>query len=164
MEIRNATIADLPGILEIYNDAILNTTAVYSEVPHTLEMRQTWYNDRVAAGFPVFVADAGGSVAGFSTYGSFRVWPCYSKTIEHSVYVHAGFRGQGLSKLLIQPLIDHARGKGMHVMIAGVDADNPVSLNLHRSLGFTEVAHFKEVGYKFGRWLDLKFLQLFIDK
>ena len=101
--IRDATVDDLPGILEIYNHAIINTTAVYSEEPHTLDMRLTWYNDRISNGFPVFVAEINGTIAGFSTFGHFRAWPCYRYTVEHSVYVHINHRGKGLSKLLIRP-------------------------------------------------------------
>lgn len=161
--IRNATVNDLPGILEIYNHAIINTTAVYSEQPHTLDMRIDWYNDRIKNGFPVFVAEINGAVAGFSTFGHFRAWPCYRYTVEHSVYVHVDHRGMGLSKLLMQPLIDCAREMKLHTMIAGIDGENEVSYKLHQSFGFVEVAHFKEVGFKFGRWLDLKFMELLLS-
>jgi len=160
MLIRNATENDIPGILEIYNHVILNTTSVYSEEPHTLDMRLSWYRDRIASGFPVLVADENGEVAGFSSFGHFRVWPCYRYTVENSVYVHPDHRGKGVSKLLMQPLIDRAHEMGMHAMIAGIDADNEVSYRLHQSFGFVEVAHFREVGFKFGRWLDLKFMEL----
>ena len=158
--VRNATVDDLPGILEIYNHAIINTTAVYSEQPHTLEMRLAWYNDRISNGFPIFAAEINGAVAGFSTFGHFRAWPCYRYTVEHSVYVHIGHRGIGLSKLLLQPLIDRAREMRLRAMVAGIDGENEVSYRLHQSFGFAEVAHFKEVGFKFGRWLDLKFMEL----
>lgn len=160
--IRSAVIDDLPGILEIYNHAIIHTTSVYSEYPHTYDMRLTWYNDRIGSGFPVFVAEADGQIVGFSTFGHFRVWPCYRHTVEHSVYVHIDHRGKGISKLLLQPLIDRAREMKMHAMIAGIDAENAVSYKLHQSFGFVEVAHFKEVGFKFGRWLDLKFMELLL--
>jgi phosphinothricin acetyltransferase len=162
INIRNATKDDLKGILEIYNHAIINTTSVYSEHPHTYDMRLSWYNDRINNGFPVFVAVVDGHIAGFSTYGHFRVWPCYRHTVEHSVYVHIDHRGKGISKLLLLPLIDNAREKKMHAMIAGIDAENEVSYKLHQSFGFVEVAHFKEVGFKFGRWLDLKFMELLL--
>jgi phosphinothricin acetyltransferase len=160
MIIRNAAENDIPGILEIYNHVIVHTTSVYSEHPHTLEMRLTWYRDRMSNGFPVFVAEEAGKVSGFSSFGHFRVWPCYRYTVENSVYVHPDHRGKGISKLLMQPLIDRAREMGMHAMIAGIDADNAVSYRLHQSFGFVEVAHFREVGFKFGRWLDLKFMEL----
>jgi len=162
VHIRNATVDDLPGILEIYNHAILNTSSVYSEQPHTYEMRLAWYNERVNSDFPVFVAVAAGQVVGFGTFGHFRVWPCYRYTVEHSVYVHVDHRGKGISKLLLQPLIDRAREMKIHVMIAGIDAENVVSYRLHASFGFKEVEHFREVGFKFNRWLDLKFMQLIL--
>lgn len=161
--IRDAAIGDLPGILEIYNHAIINTTSVYSEQLHTLDMRMAWYNDRISNGFPVFVAEINGKVAGFSTFGHFRAWPCYRYTVEHSVYVHIDHRGKGLSKLLLQPLIDRSREMKLHAMIAGIDGENEVSYRLHQSFGFVEVAHFKEVGFKFGRWLDLKFMELILS-
>ena len=160
--IRDANKDDLSGILGIYNHAIIHTTSVYSEHPHTYEMRVSWYNERISNGFPVFVAEVDGEVVGFSTFGHFRVWPCYRYTVEHSVYVHIDHRGKGISKLLLQPLIDRAREMKLHAMIAGIDAENGVSYRLHQSFGFVEVAHFKEVGFKFGRWLDLKFMELIL--
>jgi L-amino acid N-acyltransferase YncA len=163
VNVRNANEDDLLAILYIYNDAIINTTAVYSEEPHTLEMRQTWYRDRISNGFPVLVAEVGGKVAGFCTYGHFRVWPCYRYTVEHSVYIDPMFQGQGISKLLLRPLIDMARKNNIHAIVAGIDSGNQVSYHLHQSLGFRQVAHFKEVGFKFDRWLDLIFMQLLLD-
>jgi len=160
--IRTATEADLPAILDIYNDVILTTTAVYSEEPHTLQMRQVWFNERLSAGFPVIVAVADDAIAGFGTYGHFRVWPCYRFTVEHSVYVHKDMRGRGISKILLTDLITKAKAAGMHAMIAGVDSENDVSLQLHLKFGFTQVARFKEVGFKFGRWLDLVFLEMIL--
>lgn len=160
--LRDATSADLPAILEIYNDVILTTTAVYSEVPHTPEMRQNWFNERKAAGFPVIVAENDGVISGFGTYGHFRVWPCYRYTVEHSVYVHKDFRGRGISKILLTEIISRAKAAGMHALIAGVDSENNVSLQLHLKFGFEQVARFKEVGFKFGRWLDLVFLEMIL--
>jgi L-amino acid N-acyltransferase len=163
VKIRDANENDLPQILAIYNDVIINTTAVYSEQPHTMQMRKDWFVDRVNNNFPVFVADVGGEVAGFSSFGHFRVWPCYRFTVEVSVYVEASHRGKGISKMLLQALIDRAKAMNLHAVIAGISADNDVSLKLHHAFGFVEVAHFKEVGYKFNRWLDLKFLELLLD-
>lgn len=160
--IRNATENDLPGILEIYNDAILNTTAVYDYDPHTLAMRKQWFDTKKQQGFPVFVAETEGQVAGFSSIGPFRAWTAYKYTIENSIYVSIDHRGKGISKLLMQPLIDAAKQLGLHAIVAGIDATNDISIGLHKKFGFEEVAHFKEVGYKFDRWLDLKFLELII--
>jgi L-amino acid N-acyltransferase len=160
--IRDAVEQDLPEILAIYNDVILTTTAVYSELPHTLEMRAAWFRERKEAGFPVIVAEQNGVVIGFGTYGKFRVWPCYRFTVEHSVYIHKDSRGQGISKILLSEIIALAKTAGMHALIAGVDSENEVSLLLHLKFGFVEVARFKEVGFKFGRWLDLVFLEMLL--
>lgn len=161
--LRDATAADVPEILDIYNDVILTTTAVYSEKPHTPEMRQAWFNERKQSGFPVIAAVQDEKLVGFATYGHFRVWPCYRFTVEHSVYVHRDSRGQGISKLLLSEIIDHARKAGMHALIAGVDSENDISLKLHLQFGFEQVARFKEVGFKFNRWLDLIFLELMLS-
>lgn len=161
--LRDANEGDLESILSIYNDVIINTTAVYSEKPHTLQMRGDWFKDRINDNFPVFVANIGGRVVGFSSFGHFRAWPCYRYTVEVSVYVDAAYRGKGISKMLMQSLIDRAKEMNIHAVIAGINADNLISVNLHRSFGFEEVANFKEVGYKFGRWLDLKFFELMLD-
>jgi len=163
IKIRHATEDDLPAVLEIYNEVIINTTAVYSEKPHTLQMRLDWYRDRVNNNFPVYVAEINGAIAGFSSFGHFRVWPCYRYTVEVSVYVESSYRGKGISKMLLGVLIDRARAMNIHAIIAGISADNQISIKLHQSFGFTEVAHFREVGYKFNRWLDLKFLELLIE-
>ena len=161
--IRDATLADLPDILTIYNEVILQTTAVFSYEPHTMDMRKAWFDSRKEAGYPVFVAVEKEKVLGFSSYGAFRVWPAYRYTVENSVYVEAGERGRGISKLLMKPLIDDALRQQYHAVIAGIEASNTVSIGLHESFGFREVAHFKEVGYKFGKWLDLKFLELLLE-
>jgi phosphinothricin acetyltransferase len=160
--IRDANEDDLPAILDIYNDVILNTTAVYSELPHTLQMRKDWYQERINNNFPVFVAVMDNEIAGFCSFGHFRAWPCYRYTAELSVYVSALRRGKGISKLMLQSLIERAGQMNIHALLAGISADNEISINLHQSFGFVEVGHFKEVGYKFGRWLDLKFLELIL--
>ncbi|TDW97562.1 GNAT family N-acetyltransferase [Dinghuibacter silviterrae] len=163
MIIRPATETDLPTLLEIYNDIILHTTAVYSYEPHTLEMRKAWYKDKVDQHYPVFVAEDNGRPVGFSTFGPFRAWPAYQFTVENSIYVAADQRGKGLGRALLAPLIDAARKKGMHALIAGIDSTNDASLRLHKAFGFEEVARFREVGFKFERWLDLVFMELILS-
>lgn len=162
MQIRSATEADVPGILDIYNDAILHTTAVYNYVPHTLDMRLAWFRERQQQGFPVLVADIDGIIAGYSSLGHFRAFAAYKYTAESSVYVHTDYRGRGLAKALMQPLIEAAQAIDLHAIVAGIDAENTASIKLHEQLGFVEVAHFKQVGYKFDQWLDLLFLQLLL--
>jgi len=163
IKIRTATENDLPEMLMIYNDVIKNTTAVYDYEPHTLEMRQQWFTAKKESGFPAFIAEENDRVVGFSSLGPFRNWAAYKYSVENSVYVAAEQRGKGIGKLLILPLIEAAKEMKMHTIIASIDHTNESSLKLHKSLGFIEVAHFKQVGYKFGKWLDLKFLQLLLD-
>jgi phosphinothricin acetyltransferase len=162
-QIRAAVDTDAPMIAEIYNDVIVNTTAVYRETPVTPEERGAWVRGRVEQGYPVLVAVDGSGVIGFASFGDFRAWPCYLHTVEHSVHVRADRRGRGVGKQLLQALFPLAARLGKHVMVAGVDAANDASLRMHEQLGFERVAHFREVGRKFGRWLDLVFLQRYLD-
>lgn len=162
ISIREAIEEDLQQLLVIYNEIILNTTAVYDYDPHTMEMRTQWFETKKVQGFPVFVAEEDGKILGFSSIGPFRAWAAYKYSVENSVYVAADARGKGIGKLLIPPLIEAAKKLQLHTIVAGIDATNEASLKLHKSFGFEEVAHFKEVGWKFGKWLDLKFLQLIV--
>ncbi|MDF2190243.1 GNAT family N-acetyltransferase [Paraflavitalea sp. CAU 1676] len=163
ISIRIAEETDLPEILTIYNDIIVNTTAVYDYNAHTPAMRKQWWDTKVQQGFPVFVAVEDGKVVGFSSIGPFRAWAAYKYSVENSIYVAADQRGKGIGKLLMPPLIEAARQLNMHTILAGIDASNDASVKLHESFGFKEVALFREVGYKFGKWLDLKFLQLVLE-
>ena len=164
VQVRPAVRADVPAILEIYNHAVLHTTASYDLEPQALGVRLSWYDARQQEGWPVLVAEQGRRVVGWSTYGRFRDKPGYRYSVEHSVYVAPDVHGSGLGTALMLPLIEHARQAGHHIMIAGVDADNAGSLRFHERLGFVPVAHFRQVGHKFGRWLDLVFLQLTLEQ
>ncbi len=162
MLIRPAAYQDLDAILEIYNHIIVHTTSVYQYKPQTLDMRKQWFEEKMKAKLPVFAAEHDGKVVGFSSLGPFRNWPAYKYTVESSIYVAESSRGQGIGKVLMQPLINTAIELSLHTIVAGIDAANEGSIRFHKNLGFTEVAHFKQVGYKFGRWLDLKFMQLIL--
>lgn len=164
MQIRDAVPADLPQILAIYNEIIVTSTAVYSERPVDLAERQAWLAARQGQGFPVLVAAAAGAVLGFASFGEWRgAWSGYRHTVEHSVHIGAGHRGTGLGRQLVQALFPRARVLGMHVMIGSIDAANDASIRFHERLGFEQVAHFREVGRKFDRWLDLVFMQRFLE-
>jgi phosphinothricin acetyltransferase len=163
MTVRQAVEADLPGILVIYNHAVEHTTAVFEYKAQTLDARRDWFRAKQAASLPVFVAAEGDRVLGFATYGPFRAWPAYKYSVELSVYVDADARWRGLGTELVRAVIADARSRDLHVVMAGITADNVISLRLHERLGFREVAHIPQVGYKFGKWLDLKFLQLVLD-
>jgi len=163
MKVRPATHDDLCGILEVYNEAVLNTTATYDYEPRTLEHRTAWFEDHVKHNHPVFVAvDEAGKLVGWSALNRYHDRKGYQYTTENSVYVAAGQRGRGIGKLLMKPLIESARQRGLHAILAGIDADNEASIRLHASFGFVKVAHFKEVGFKFGRWLDVVYLELLL--
>lgn len=164
VKIRPATHADLPGILAIYNEAVLNTTATYDYEPRTLEHRTAWFEDHVKHGYAVLVAaDDAGRVVGWSALNRFHDRKGYQFTTENSVYVAADQRGKGIGKLLLAPLIEAARQRGCHAILAGIDATNEASLRLHARFGFQEVARLKEVGYKFERWLDVVYLELLLQ-
>ena len=162
--VRAASEADLPGILAIYNDVIATSTAVYTSQPSTLEERRAWFSTRGAQGFPVLVAVEGGDVLGFASFGEWRgAWRGYRYTVEHSVHVRHDVRSQGIGRGLVEALFPVALALGKHVMIGGIDAANHASIRFHARLGFERVAAFREVGHKFGRWLDLIFMQRFLD-
>lgn len=160
MIIRDALEGDLEPITAIYNEVLLNTTAIYRDEPATIADRIAWWQSRREQNYPMLVASVGNSVMGFATFGDFRPWPGYRYTVEHTVHVHASSRGQGLGSALMQALIARAGALGKHVIIGGIDAANIGSLRMHERLGFERTAHLKQVGFKFGRYLDLVFVQL----
>ncbi|KDB05969.1 Phosphinothricin acetyltransferase [Burkholderia sp. lig30] len=152
------------AILEIFNEAILNSTALYDYKPRTSQNMVAWFDAKRAGGFPVIgVEDGEGTLLAFGSYGTFRAWPAYKYTVEHSVYVHQDHRGQGLGRVVMQALIAAARQNDLHAMMGGIDATNAGSIALHERLGFKHVGTLPEVGFKFGRWLDLAFYQLLLD-
>ena len=163
VELRDATVDDLSGIMEIYNDAVLNTTAIWNEVVVDLENRKDWFAARTSRGFPVIVAILDGKVAGYASYGDWRAFDGYRHTVEHSVYVDTTHQGAGIGRALMQALIERARDLGKHVMVAGIEAGNAGSIRLHEALGFQQVGLMREVGAKFGRWLDLVLVQRILD-
>jgi len=160
--IEEATAGDFAQVLAIYNEVIRNTTAVYSEEEYDTARGRIWFDAKLSSGFPFIVARDEQGVAGFGAFGAFRAWPCYRHSVEHSVHVRADRRGQGVGRALVAELKSRAAALGKHVMIAAIDTDNAASIRLHESLGFSRVGHFPQVGFKFGRWLDLDFLQFII--
>src|SRR5215469_10729626 len=157
--LQDAAESDLEGITAIYNEVIASSTAVFANLPVTVEEQRGWWQARTAQGYPVLIARDALGVAGFGTFGDFRAWPGYRFTVEHTLHVRADARGRGIGTQLLRALIARAGALGKHVMIAGVDADNAASIRLHERLGFTRAGRLCAVGYKFDRWLDLVFLQ-----
>lgn len=164
MEIRDAGRSDAEGIRVIYNDAVAHTTAIWNDVVVDTENRAAWIADRQGLGYPVLVAVSDeGEVIGYASFGDWRAFDGYRRTVEHSVYVRTDRRGEGIGETLMLALIARARAIGKHVMVAGIEAGNVGSIRLHEKLGFEAVGLLKQVGMKFGRWLDLAFLQLTLD-
>lgn len=151
------------AILEILNEAIVNSTALYDYKPRAPEAMVGWFKAKASGRFPVIGALAEGQLAGFASYGTFRAWPAYKYTVEHSVYVHRDHRGKGIGATLMKKLIDAAREQEYHVMVGGIDAANSTSIAMHEKLGFTHAGTVRHAGYKFGRWLDLAFYQLLLE-
>lgn len=165
IQIREARREDCPAILEIYNEAVLNTTASYDYEPRTIEQRYLWYDDHRQIGFPVFVAvKPGGAVVGWSALNRYHDRKGYRFTSENSIYIAPDCRGQGIGKLLLAPLIESAKKIGLHAIIAAIDGENQASIKLHARFGFATVGHFKQVGYKFNRWLDVIYMELLLPE
>lgn len=152
------------AIIDIFNEAILNSTALYDYEPRALQSMVGWFDAKRAGNFPVIgVEDEQGNLLAFGSYGSFRAWPAYKYSVEHSVYVQKDHRGRGLGRIVMTKLIEAARKNEKHVMMGGIDATNKGSVALHEQLGFKHVGTLPQVGFKFGRWLDLSFYQLTLE-
>jgi phosphinothricin acetyltransferase len=148
-------------ILAILNHAIVSSTALFDYKPRAPESMVEWFRAKTARQFPVLGAVADdGTLMGFATYGTFRAWPAYKYTIEHSVYVHESHRRKGVARALMTRLIAAAEEQGYHVMVGGIDATNAPSIALHEELGFARCGVIHDAGFKFGRWLDLVFYEL----
>lgn len=161
MQLINCTEAHATEILDIFNDAILNTTALYDYKPWTMDTMRVWFDTKRQHNFPVIgIINDEGRLMGFGSYGQFRIRPAYKYTIENSLYVHRDFRGQGLGKILLSEIIKHAKNQQFHCIVGVIDAANDISIHLHESFGFEQIGTFKEVGFKFGKWLNAAFLQL----
>jgi L-amino acid N-acyltransferase len=152
------------AILDIFNEAILNSTALYEYEPRALHTILSWFGSKAAGHYPVIGAsDELGNLLGFASYGIFRDRPAYKYSIEHSVYVHKDHRRQGVGAALLTRLIETARMQQYHVMVGGIDLANQGSIALHEQLGFFHAGTIRQAGFKFGRWLDLGFYQLLLD-
>jgi L-amino acid N-acyltransferase len=153
--------AHLPGIVAIFNHAVRETFSIWSETETTLEQRRTWRESRRNAGFPVLVAvdpARRSAVLGYGSFGVFRDFPGYAKTVEHSVYVAPSAQRQGIGRALLGALIREARARNLQAMVGGIDSANTASVALHQQAGFEIQGHLKGVGRKFGKSLDLVFM------
>ncbi len=151
-------------ILEIFNDAIANSTALYEYEPRTMQTMENWFNVKEENQYPVIgIINENDGLMGFATYGTFRKFPAFKFTVEHSLYVHPSHRGKGLGKILMEEIISQARSQQYHCMVAGIDSSNHQSIELHKKFGFEFSGRITQSGYKFGKWLDLDFYQLILE-
>ena len=156
--------AQLSEILEMFNEAILNTTSVYDYNPRTMDDMLAWYYAKIKNDYPLIgLFNPLGELLGFGTYGPFRTRPAYKYSIEHSIYVRSDMRGKGLGKVLLKEIIDQANREDYHVLVGGIDSNNIISINLHEKMGFVFAGTIRHAGYKFGKWLDLSFYQLILN-
>ncbi len=152
------------AILDIFNEAIVNSTALYDYHPREPESMVNWFKTKEIGNFPVIGAiDRSNQLLGFASYGTFRNWPAYKYSIEHSVYIHPNHRRKGIGLALMQQLILAATEQQYHTMIGGIDMTNTSSIALHQQLGFTHAGTINHAGFKFGRWLNLGFYQLLLE-
>jgi phosphinothricin acetyltransferase len=151
--------AHATAVRDIFNDAIANTTALYDYHPRSLETVMKWFGAKARDGYPVLAAVKDGDLLGFASYGSFRAWPAYQYTVEHSLYVQRDRRRTGVGRALLAAVVDNAAARGFRTVIGGIDADNAASIALHEAQGFVHAGTIRDAGYKFGRWLNLAFYQ-----
>ncbi len=157
-------IDQLEAIRAIFNEAIETSTALYDYQPRSQETMQAWWAAKKAGGYPVIgVLGDTGDLMGFASYGPFRAFPAYKYTVEHSVYVDRHYRGRGLGRQLLERAILSAESQGYHAMIGVIDAENQASIALHENLGFQRCGEMREVGFKFGRWLNLVIYQKLLN-
>ena len=164
MIVRHASKEDCAAIGEIYNHAVLHTAAIWNDKTVDTDNRIAWFEARTFAGYPVLVSEEDGTITGYASFGDWRAFDGFRHTVEHSVYVHPDHQGKGIGRTLMKALIIEVRKIGKHVMVAGIEAQNHASIHLHETLGFVTTGQMPQVGTKFGRWLDLTFMQLQLDE
>jgi phosphinothricin acetyltransferase len=162
MKIRPATAADLSAINRIYNHFVAVSTCTYATQPTSDEERQAWWVAHRER-HPVTVAEDGHAVIGWASLSTWNIRSGYNATVESSVYIHADHHRRGVGKALMVDLIERAKAIGHHTILAGISADQAPSIALHEALGFERISHFRQVGFKFGRWLDVIHMQLMLD-
>ncbi|PYI54402.1 GNAT family N-acetyltransferase [Paenibacillus flagellatus] len=161
--IREAVVQDVPQLLDIYNDAVVNSVATFDLQPQTLPEREAWFR-QFGDRYPIIVAETGGEVAGYCCLSPFRAKPAYAGTAELSIYLDKRFRGAGIGTTLMERIIGIARERKFHVIVAAITGGNETSVKLHRKFGFAEAGVWREVGYKFGAWQDVHLYQLILNE
>ena len=157
-QLRLATTADLMAINDIYSYSVLYSTATYQDEPSTMAEREVWFSAH-GAQHPVIVAEMNGQVIGWGSLSPFHARAAFRHSVEESVYIHHDYHRRGIGRMILLDLLTRAKTIGHHRVIAAISADQEPSLALHRTLGFVDAGRLSEVGFKFGRWLDLVYLE-----
>jgi L-amino acid N-acyltransferase YncA len=158
ISIRLAAPADLQRINDIYNHYVLDSECTYQEEPASYQERSTWFAAHGSA-YPVTVAERDGAIVAWASLSRFHPRSAYSKTVENSIYVQPDMHRQGIGSAMLMDLLVRAKALGHHTVLALIDSKQTGSIALHKRYGFEQSGHLKEVGYKFGRWLDVVYLQ-----
>lgn len=161
--VRDAREDDLLPLLDIYNDAVITSTATFDLEPQTPEQRRKWFDEH-GREYPLIIIEVEGRAVGYATLSPFRDKPAYSRSVESSVYIHRDYRGAGLGTAAMRAAIERAEELNYHTIVAAIVPPNEASVRLHRKLGFKHVGLFAEVGFKFGRWRDVDFFQLHLTR
>jgi len=157
--LRPATEHDQSAILDIYNDAVINLTATFDEQPRSFDQQLAWFQKH-GKNHPVIVSEENNVVTGWASLSPWSDRCAYDTTVEISVYVHKDHRGKGLGRKLLEKVLEDGRAAGNHTVIARITTENEISIRLHEKLGFQSIGTMKEVGFKFGRFLDVHMMQL----
>lgn len=158
LRIRDAVVSDVPAMMEIYNEAIRNSTVTFDLEEKTLEERMKWFQ-KYGGKYPLIVAEHDKQVVGYCGLNRFREKDAYSSTTELSIYIDKNYRGKKIGSQLMKEIIERAKRLGYHTIISGITDKNEASFKLHEKFGFECVGCFRQVGFKFDRWLDVYFYQ-----
>jgi len=159
--VRNAREGDLPGILEIYNDSVLTSTATFELKTQTVKSQLEWFQNH-GKSYPPIVAVASAKVLGYCSISQFQKTNGYYKTVELSVYVEKNSRRKGIATRLVGEIIERARVLGYHAIISSIANSNKPSVRLHKNFGFRRVGCLREVGFKFSKWQDTTYYELIL--
>jgi L-amino acid N-acyltransferase len=159
--IRLATERDLCAINDIYNHFVFNSTCTYQETAEPMESRRAWFAEH-GDGHPVTVVEGDGKVVGWGSLSPFHKRSAYRNTVENSVYIHHEFHRRGIGSMILRDQIERSRACGRHAIIAAIDGEQTASVKLHAKFGFAEVGRLKQIGFKFGRWLDVVYMEFLL--
>jgi L-amino acid N-acyltransferase YncA len=161
--IRNASPADVPAILDIYNESVLHSTATFDITPQTLEERQQWLAEHTPEQYPAICLVIDDVIVGWGSLSPYRTRPAYRFSVEYSVYIHKDHQGRGYGRILLEELLARAQQLGYRTVIGCMESSNTASLDLSYKLGFVKTGELHQVGYKFDRWLDVTFVEKILD-